>query len=40
MAQKNLPTEKKQTHRHEQQTCGFQGERERKKDLDGLDIWG
>lgn len=27
MAQTNLPTEQKQTHRHGQQTCGCQGGR-------------
>jgi len=38
MAQMNLSTEKKQTHGHGEQTCGFQGGRG--MEWDGLGVWG
>ena len=38
MAQKNLSTEKKQTHGHREQTCGCQGGGGR--EWDGLEVWG
>ena len=38
MAQMNLPTKQKQTHRHREQTCGYLGEWRR--EWDGLGVWG
>ena len=37
MAQINLSTKKKQTHRHREQTCGLQGGGER--EWDELGVW-
>ena len=36
VAQMNLSTKQKQTHRHREQTCGCQG---MGKELDGLGVW-
>ena len=38
MAQVNLPTEQKQTHRHRDDSCGCQGGGER--EWDGWRVWG
>ena len=38
MAQINLSTNQKQTHRHTEQTCGYQWGEEMKRD--GLKVWG
>ena len=38
MAQMNLSTNQKKTHRHREQTCGFQGGEGR--EWDGLGVWG
>ena len=35
MTQINLSTKQKQTHRHTEQTCGFQGGGR----MDGLEVW-
>ena len=34
----NLSTKQKQSHRHGEQTCGYQGEARR--EWDGLGVWG
>ena len=34
----NISAKQKQTHKHGEQTCGYQGEGERK--WDGLGVWG
>ena len=38
MTQMNLSMRQKQTHRHREQTCGYQGEGGAGKD--GLGVWG
>ena len=37
MIQMNLSTKQKQTHRHREQTCGYQGGGEWERD--GLGVW-
>ena len=40
MAQTNLSAEKKQTHGHGEQTCGWRTRGKGERERDGLGIWG